>query len=224
MDESPGKLEGGLQATALSALLVLLAAFAVELSAGVAQEPLEVVRPVAEYQELLLHRPGALRAVFALDHLFIASYLSFFALLAAYLWKLGRPRLVVGTAFGLLLATAVLDLFENVHILAMLAAAEQGRPPTPARIDFQAVLSTVKFQLSYLGQVLIGLVFPRETWLEKATVLALIFVQLPVGVLIHTGPKPLAQWLELVRFGFFLVAFAGSFEIFRVRRKRALTP
>ena len=57
-----------------------------------------------------------------------------------------------------------------------------------------------------------------------AALLALIFVQLPVGVLIHTGPKPLADWLELVRFGFFLVAFAGSVVIFGARRKRALTP
>ncbi|HEX4622140.1 MAG TPA: hypothetical protein VH208_11285 [Myxococcaceae bacterium] len=224
MDESPGKLEGGLQATALACLLVLLAAFGVELAYGVAQEPLEVVRPVAEYQDLLLHRPGALRALFALDHLFIAAYLSFFAILAAYLWKIGRPRLVVGTAFGLLLATGVLDLLENVHILTLMAAAEQGRPPTPGRIDLQAVLSTTKFQLSYIGQALIGLVFPRETWLEKATVAALIFVQLPVGVLVHTAPHALAQWLELVRFGFFLVAFAGSVVIFGARRKKALMP
>ncbi|MEQ1571053.1 MAG: hypothetical protein ABMA64_35820, partial [Myxococcota bacterium] len=99
-----------------------------------------------------------------------------------------------------------LDLLENAHFLAMLRSAELGSPPGAAEITGQVVESTVKFHVSYLGLLLLSLGLPRDTRAHRALADLGIYVQGPVGVLIHVAPPAVAVPLVFVRFTYFLVA------------------
>lgn len=174
---------------------------------GIGQDPLQFVHPAAEYTRILLRDPPSLRTVIGLDNLFLVVYSAVFSLMAARLWQAGAPRtlLVIGTP--LLLATGLLDMLENFHVLAMLAGAEQGIALQDAQIGWQAVESMFKFHLSYLGLLLLGLSLPRRTGAQRVLAFLLCVVQWPLGVAIYVVPHAVAVPLVFARFGFFLAAF-----------------
>lgn len=202
------------------ALLSLLAAalvigmLAIFLVTGIGQDPLQFVHPPAEYAALLLKNPPVLRTVIGLDNLFLVVYGAIFVLLAHQLWEDRGARVLLAVALPLLVATGLLDMVENMHFLAMLAGAQQGHLPSDAQIAGQAVESMLKFHVSYLGLLLLGLALPRQTRAQRALGGMMCFVQWPVGVAIYVVPHALAVPLVFVRFAFFLAAFVLTAWIF----------
>lgn len=184
---------------------VLIAMVIVTLATGAAQEPHEWYQPPAAYAQGLLARPGALRLVFGLDLGFLVLYSAFFAALADHLHQLGRP--FVRLALGAMLATAVLDIVEDHHILALLAVAEAGRPIDDAAIVFQHVLSATKFSISYLALVLFGLAIPRTTRLGVALAAFLVVGTLISGMLGYAAPPAWRAQLDGGRWIGFLLGF-----------------
>ena len=192
--------------SALASAVVVALMFGIFALTGIGQDPLQYMHPVPEYTAILLRNPPVLRAAIGLDNLFIVLYSTMFLGLGAVLWQRARLRAVLGVALALLAATAILDLFENMHFLAMIAAASQGMAIDAGRVGLQVWESLVKFHLSYLGLFLLSFVLPRETAVERALVLLLRWVQLPVGLLVYLTPPSIAVPLVMARFAFFLVA------------------
>jgi hypothetical protein len=197
-----------------SAVLVALM-FAIFAVTGVGQDPLQYMHPAGEYTAILLKNPPVLRAAIGLDNLFIVLYSMMFLGLGAALWRRTPGRAVLGVALALLGLTAALDLLENMHFLAMIAAAIQGMEIGAGEIGLQVWESLVKFHLSYLGLFLLSFALPRQTAVERALVVLLRWVQLPVGLLIYLTPPSVAVPLVMARFAFFLVASLMVAHAFR---------
>lgn len=66
-----------------AACAAVLGMLGIYLATGIGQDPLQFVHPPAAYTDILLARPPLLRAVIALDNLFIAFYTSVFLALGA---------------------------------------------------------------------------------------------------------------------------------------------
>lgn len=184
---------------------VLIVMVVVAVVTGAAQEPHEHVRMSEEYAMGLLAHADGLRAVMALDIAFLILYTAFFAALARYLTELGRP--FVRVAFGLMLATAVLDIIEDHHIIAMLESAEHGVLPAARSITEQATLSMTKFSLSYLALFMFGLAIPRTTRLGLALALFLTAGTLLGAVVGYALPPTHQPAFESGRWIGFLVGF-----------------
>ena len=120
----------------------------ISLVSGASQEQHEHFAFPAQYGFGLLEHAGVLRAIFALDIAFLVLYTSFFTALAKYLGERGRP--FVRLALGFMIATAILDIIEDHHIVAMLDEAERAILPSATEIVAQSVLSSTKFSVSYL--------------------------------------------------------------------------
>lgn len=203
---------------ALAAAIVVLLMFGIFVATGIGQDPLQYVHAPADYQAILLRNPPVLRFVIGLDNLFIVLYSSMFLVMAACLWGRTGSRTLLVAAFGLLAASGLLDLLENMHFLTLLSLAGQGLAISLAQIALQMWESLVKFHVSYLGLFLLGFVLPMNTRLERALCFALRWVQLPVGLLIYLVPRELSVPLVLVRFTFFLLALLAIALIFRRRQ------
>ena len=201
-------LQRSLRLCAWLACALVVGMVAIFALTGVGQDPLQFVHPAAEYTALLLRNPAALRATLGLDNLFLVLYSTVFVLLAGELNQRGAPRLLLGVSAILLLALGLLDTVENFHFMAMLAAAEQGRPPSDAEISWQVVESLFKFHVSYLGLFLLGLAMPRVTQAQRLLANLSVYLQLPVGVAIYVLPQALAVPLVFVRFSYFVLALA----------------
>lgn len=199
-------------ATALTLLLT-------SLLTGVSQETFQVVRSVEAYTALLKSQAAGLRLSFALDYIFIVLFTAYFTLLVVIL-KEHADRSLIYVALGAILLTAVLDATENAHILTLLAQAETGLPIQLSEIGWQMIASQVKFLSSYLSIFLIGLIFPRETPLEKITAWSFLYAQLPLGVLILTLPREWAAPLVLARAAFFVIGFLLTAKIYWDRSRR----
>lgn len=200
---------------ALLAAALVLAMLGLFVATGIGQEPLQYVHAAAEYQALLLRNPPVLRTVIGLDNAFLLVYGTLFVLLVAWLRGQGAPAPLPGVALGLLLATTLLDLCENLHFLTLLAGAELGQVPTDGAIAGQALESMVKFHVSYLGLLLLGLSLPGHTAGWRTLRGLLVAVQAPVGVAIYVVPHAFAVPLVFARFAFFLASFGLLAALFR---------
>jgi hypothetical protein len=210
-------LEGSLRATALIASAAILGMMSIKLVTGISQGPVETLQFPDEYARALLSDPVALRLTFAVDNIFLIAYTSFFLLLGAYLIRERRaPKLLIGVAIALLLLTGVLDLLENLHVVGMIGMAEQSIAIPQAEIQAQALETTLKIHVSYLGLFLLAFVYPRETVFEKTTVM-LLFLLVPVGMLIDATPSAIATPLAMVRLLFLIGTFLLSARVFHDR-------
>ncbi len=180
----------------------------ISLATGASQEVHEHFARPEEYGFALLAHANALRAVFALDIAFLVLYTSFFAALAKYLGERGRP--FVRLALGFMIATAVLDIIEDHHIVAMLDGAERGVLPPALEITAQAVLSSTKFSLSYISLVLFGLAIPRDTRLGWALSLFLTAGTLSAAVIGYALPPSAQGGFDAGRWIGFVLGFALS--------------
>jgi hypothetical protein len=172
---------------------------------GASQERHEhVLLPEVYAMAPLEHAPG-LRALMALDIAFLVLYTAFFAALAHYLSALGRP--FVRLAFGAMLATAILDIVEDHHIIAMLESAEHGVLPAARSLTEQATLSMTKFSISYLALFMFGLAIPRTTKLGLALSLFLTIGTLLSGVIGYALPPEHQAAFESGRWIGFLAGF-----------------
>jgi hypothetical protein len=217
----PLTIERLLVAAAVAGGLLVAGMLAIALVAGVDQDPLQVVRAVADYERVLLRDVPLLRAVLTLDNLFIVGYSTVFVTLGVLLVRDGANRALLYTAMAALGAAGLLDLIENLHFLVMLSAVEKGLGVNAGEIRWQAFESMLKFHISYAGLFLLGTVLPRRTMVEKLLAASLMFVQLPVGVLIYTVP-PLAPALLVVRTSSFVAGMAMIAVIYA--RRPSLTP
>jgi hypothetical protein len=220
--DTPGiPLDRTLGRLALVAGMCALAMLAIALATGVSQEPLEVIQSPERYAALLLAKPLVLRLVFAIDGIFLIVYSAFFALLGGWLVR-ERPQRRVGVylAVGLLLGTGLLDCIENLHIVTMLTALQQGTAPAMSEIALQNIISAVKFSFSYAGLFGLALVLPRRTWLERALA-ASLFVYMPVGVLVHVAPHEWVAPLVILRLVFFVSGLFGYAKVFSDRAARS---
>ncbi|HEY0195394.1 MAG TPA: hypothetical protein VGC42_29970 [Kofleriaceae bacterium] len=190
---------------ALAASGVLLVMVAVGLVTGASQEAHEWYTAPDGYAARLLAQAGPLRVVFGLDIAFLVLYTAFFAALADYLRRLGRP--FVAIALGAMLLTALLDIVEDHHILALLGVAEAGRPIDDGALVAQQVISSTKFSVSYLALVLFGLAVPRDTRLGWVLAIFLVGGTLVSGVLGFAAPPAWRASLDAGRWIGFLAGF-----------------
>ena len=197
---------------------VLLVMVVVSLVTGAAQEPHEHFAIPEAYALSLVEHAQALRTVFALDVAFLILYTAFFAALAAYLRELGRP--FVNLALGAMVLTALLDVVEDHHILAMLDAAEHRVLPSAAAISFQTVESAVKFTCSYVALVLFGLAIPRTTKLGWGLSLLLVVGTLITAVLGYSASGAQLASLDKTRWIGFFIGFAVAIAWLRAEDKK----
>lgn len=179
---------------------------AVSFATGATQEAHEHYALPEAYAMSLIEHAGSLRLVFALDVAFLALYTGFFAALARYLVDRGQP--FARLAFGFLLATTVLDIVEDHHIVTMLDAAEQRMLPSVLEITVQTVLSSSKFTLSYVALFLFGLAIPRATRLGLVLAWFLTAGTLVTAVIGYALPPAKAMAFDSGRWVGFLVGFA----------------
>jgi hypothetical protein len=223
-NSSPVRPTELVQLCAVLASIMVLLMFAIFATTGIGQDPLQYVHPVDEYARILLRDPPVLKLVIGLDNLFIVFYSTLFLALGSLLWSSDRPRLLVGASIGLLAASGLLDLAENMHFLAMLSAATQGLETGSTEIGLQVVESLLKFHVSYLGLFLLGWVLPRKTRVGMALCFALRWVQLPVGLAIYLVPAGLAVPLVIVRFAFFVLALWALAVLYGMRESGSGEP
>lgn len=184
---------------------VLLVMVIVSMTTGATQERHEHVMLAEEYALSLLTHAGGLRALMALDIAFLVLYTAFFAALAHYLRALGQP--FTRLAFGLLLATAMLDIVEDHHIIAMLESAEHQVLPAARSLTEQATLSMTKFSISYMALFMFGVAIPRTTKLGLALAIFLTFGTLLSAVIGYALPPAHQATFESTRWVGFLVGF-----------------
>jgi hypothetical protein len=185
--------------------VVLLAMVVVALATDATQEAYEYVDDPTKYAvSLFAHRTGV-RLIFALDIAFLVLYTGFFAALAHYLRALGRPFTYL--ALGFLLATSVLDIVEDHHILTLLAAAEHNFKLDKNSLILQQVLSSTKFTVSYVALFMFGLAIPRTTKLGWALCLFLTAGTLITAVIGYAAPPEMREQLDSGRWTGFLIGF-----------------
>lgn len=202
---------------ALAAMGCLAAMVAITLITGVSQEAVEIVRSPDSYAAALVGHAGAVRAVFGIDSAFLVLYAALFVSFGLDLTA-PRTRWLIGVGVGAMLATAVLDMVEDHHILAMLYGAELGQLPSPGELAFQHTLSQVKFNLSYLGLFLVGLCVPRGTRAGRVLAVLLTAGTLVQGAWLYAAPIALLPAGNLGRWIGFGVGFGLTIA---VRRSRA---
>ncbi len=193
----------GLVLCAASAAM-LVAMVIVSVATGATQELHEHYAIPADYTRDLLAHPGGVRLLMGLDVAFLCLYTGFFAVLAHVLR--GRPLVVL--ALVAIVGTAVLDIVEDHHILAMLRMAELGRPLDDAAIAFQQVESSTKFSLSYLALVMFGFAIPRTGKLAWALVAFLVVGTLANAVIDFAAPPDWHAQIDSGRWIGFLLGFA----------------
>ena len=172
---------------AIPTAAVLATMVVVSLVTGATQEAHEHFALPEAYAAALVAQGGALRLVFALDVAFLVLYTAFFAAFAGYLRDRKRPYVTL--ALGAMVLTALLDVVEDHHIVAMLDAAEHGVLPTVGAISFQVVESASKFTVSFGSLVLFGLAIPRDTRLGLALALFLVVGTLVSAVTGYAWPS-----------------------------------
>ncbi len=196
----------------LNALLVA-ALFASAILAGISQEPFQLARlPEANVQRLLIN-PMGLRINIGLDNGFIIAYSVFFTLLSVRLRSV-IPPMHVSIALGAILITAILDMIENHHILVMLFSAEQSLPVSASESQWQMILSSVKFHVSYVAVGLFAFGFYRLGGWGHVIAVSLALIYIPLGLAIYMVSPELARPLIISRTLLFIVSFLVTSLLF----------
>jgi hypothetical protein len=200
---------------ALAATAVLAVMVGITVATGVSQETFEIALAPATYGDGLRAFALPLRALFGLDSAFLILYTALFVVFAQHIATPPWQR-VLGIATGAIVATAVLDMVEDHHILAMLRAAVRGDDPSAGEVAAEHVISQVKFHLAYLGEVLIGLALPRRTTAAKLLAFLLVVGTLVQGAWLYAAPDAA---LPAGNFGRWIGFFVGFALIIQVARR-----
>jgi hypothetical protein len=201
---------------ALAAIGCLTAMIAITSVSGVSQESFEIARSPEVYAAELMAHPGAIRALFGIDSAFLVLYATLFAVAGRTL-ETSATRALVTLSIAAMLGTAVLDMIEDHHILAMLYGIESGSSPTAGQLAFQHTLSQVKFNVSYLGLFLLGLAVPRATLAGRALALLLTVGTLVQGAVLYAAPVAMLPVGNFGRWLGFVVGFALLIPVARHR-------
>lgn len=198
-----------LRRVSVASALLLTSLCALTLVSGVSQQWFEWVRSPVAYAARLLQDASALRAIIALDDVFIAAYVASAVLFVRFLSTRSWDPLHT-VAVGFSVAAGVLDLAENHHLLALLNLAEAGLPVPVEDILLRSQLSQLKWMLGHVAFAFLGLTLTIETPLARLLRFALVYVQLPLGAL--TWAVPDGPWLPVLvwlRYGALISGFAA---------------
>ena len=199
---------------ARAAMGVLVAMIVITAVTGVSQETFEIVREPAVYGADLRRFELPLRALFGLDSGFLILYATLLVLVAIR-FMTADNRIVLAIAIGAILTTAMLDMIEDHHILAMLRAAVFGNDPSTGQIVFEHTLSQVKFNIGYFAEFLIGLSLPRRTFAGKLLAFLLTVGALVQGAWLYAAPDAALPAGNYGRWIGFLVGFALIIRLVR---------
>ncbi|MCB9647073.1 MAG: hypothetical protein H6730_10835 [Deltaproteobacteria bacterium] len=188
---------------------VLLAALcSITALTGVSQQRFEWVDAPTRYAAALVRDGGWLRAIIAVDDLFIAAYTIATIYLAA---TLAQRRFRVEHALVIMggVGAGLLDLSENHQLLGLLRFAEQTVAIEAQTILARSDASQLKWLVGHLTFVLVGLSLPRGGELPRRMLAwSLVWFQLPIGALVWTVSQPeLREGLVWARYASFLVGF-----------------
>lgn len=207
--------------TALGAGITLLCMLLISIfhPSHITQQHFEMFSAVDVYTNELMASANVLRSILTFDNIFIVLYAASFVFL--YMALSQKPK-QINLLIGLIavLGTAVLDFYENHHILSFLTMAEKGEPIQANEIASQMTWSQMKFHLSYLSFFLFAFSMPADTLLEKLLKYSLLFLQLPIGVLVYTAPANTRPYFELLRYAFMLTGLLMIAYNFNAKRKR----
>ena len=191
--------------TALGAGMAMLGMLLTSLFAAnhITQQHFEFFSSSGVYATELMEASGTLRIILSFDNAFVVLYAASFIFLFMALWhKEKTMNLIAGLVA--VLATGLLDFYENHHILTFITMAEKGVSINADDIANQMTLSQLKFHLSYLSFFLFAFSMPNNTFLEKLLKYSLFFLQLPIGVLVYTSPQHIKPVFEILRYSFML--------------------
>lgn len=206
---TPHARDAALRHVSLASALLLTSLCALTLATGVSQQWFEWVRPPAAYAARLVHDATALRAIIALDDVFIAAYVASAVLFVRFLGEHTRSPLQV-VASGFSVAAGVLDLAENHHILSLLTLAEAGLPVPMEDILLRSQLSQLKWMLGHVAFAFLGVSLALGAPLARLLRFALVYVQLPLGAL--TWAASFGPWLPplvWLRYGALISGFVA---------------
>ncbi len=213
-----------LRHVSLASALLLSSLCAFTLATGVSQQWFEWVRSPATYTARLVQDARALRAIIALDDVFIAAYVASAVLFVRFLsTRSGDPLHTVAVGFSV--AAGVLDLAENHHLLALLTLAEAGLPVPLEDILLRSQLSQLKWMLGHVAFAFLGVTLTLEGPLARLLRFALVYLQLPLGAL--TWAVPDGPWLPALvwlRYGSLISGFAAVAWLARSRGQRVSEP
>ena len=199
----------------LAALAFLTSAIVVCIVAGIlatgfSQEFFELGPSPAQVSDALRDQPAhalGLRLNLGLDNLFIVAYSAFFVLLAVRFRNVLSP-VTIAVALAALLLTSLLDAFENHHILMILHAFQHGAPISAYALQWQMVLSNLKFHASYVGVFLFAFGFYRLGGLGSIIAWLLWLGFVPLGMITFVVPVDIVAPFTLARTAFFVLGFA----------------
>lgn len=186
---------------AIATLLLLVWMFSISLATGVNQQYIEVVQSHDEYLAALTNGEHWLRAILAIDGLFIASYWLLGIFLALVLWREDR-KFFLALSVACISATAILDVIENSEFLMYIESLRHALTIDPENIQTLMVMSSVKWHFAYFAFLFLGFAFSQASAMERYASGLMKFALLPVGILVHTLPA--SGWLlaaHLLRFG-----------------------
>jgi hypothetical protein len=213
MRTTPSSAAGVACSLAAAGLLAVLVVLSVV--SGVSQQTFELFAPPEGYAAALVAAAEPLRRTLFVDDLFVTAYVSATLFFLDWLAQRRASR-VLPVVLGFGVTAGLLDLAENHHILTMLRAAESGLAPSAAEISAQMVASSLKWVLGHVAFAMVGLVIEARGPLARFFRLALVVVQLPIGVLVFTASDPRAlAWLGWARYanvfsGFLVIAYLMS--------------
>jgi hypothetical protein len=203
---------------ASAALLLVLVAM--QLGSGVTQQWFEGVHPLDEYAARLVAQAGWLRGIVAVDDVFIAAYTAAAVLAAAALKQTGSPLWGLALAGGV--ATGLLDLEENHHMLAMLVEAQQGIALSAASLEHRSVLSALKWALGPIAYGLFALGLPTGSRLARTVQLYTWLWVLPLTAAVLAIDDPLVlRPLAFVRLVSVVLGFVSLGVLLRPRASLA---
>lgn len=199
-------MRASIRFSAACAAVLFLVLLAISRATGADQQWFESVRDPATYAAALARHSTGLRALIAVDDLFIVAYAAVGLALGE---KLRRAPVARALTAAVLIA-ATLDLLENHHILAMLRAAPGA--PALAQLELQMTLSMTKWALAHGAFVLFALELRPTNAADRAVKAAMLFAQMPVGVLLWTHPSPLLESARALNLftGFAYLALRGD--------------
>ena len=203
-------------ALALFATVVVAGIIAGIATTGIGQDLFQVARPIETSIAYLMQKPdGAvgLRLNLGLDNLFILIYAAYFLVLAARFRSTMDP-LVRAVALGAMLFTALLDAIENHHIAVMLQSIQQHMPLDAAESQFQMVVTSLKFHVSYFGIALFASGFFKEGGIGRA-IAVVMWLYVLLGVVALAMPPEAIRPFVLGRTGFFIASFILAALMFR---------
>ncbi|MBI5858055.1 MAG: hypothetical protein HZB42_10470 [Sphingobacteriales bacterium] len=163
----------------------------------------EMISSAENYTKGLIAYGNELRLILTFDNIFAVLYTAGFTFLFMAL-SYKEKAINVTIAFIVVLATGLLDFYENHHILTFITTAEKGVPVNMNEVSGQMTLSQLKFHLSYLSLFLFAFSMPGNTFLERLLKFSLFFLQLPIGVLVYTSPQNMKPVFEILRYSFML--------------------